>query len=116
MILITHDLAVVAGICDRVMILYAGQVMEVAPVSRLFSEPAHPYTQGLLQSIPRLDDQRDQPLPTIPCQPPDLSRVLEGCPFAERCRHVMRRCYSERPVLEDIGNGHARACHLEQPA
>ena len=116
MILITHDLAVVAGICDRVMILYAGQVMEVAPVSRLFSEPAHPYTQGLLQSIPRLDDQRDQPLPTIPGQPPDLSRVLEGCPFADRCRHVMRRCYSERPVLEDIGNGHARACHLEQPA
>ena len=116
MVMITHDLAVVAGICDRVMIMYAGQVMEIASVQRLFQAPAHPYTHGLLQSIPRLDDRRDRPLPTIPGQPPDLSRIPVGCPFADRCPHVMDRCRETRPALSEIAPGHSRACHLDDPA
>ena len=116
MVMITHDLAVVAGICDRVMIMYAGQVMEIASVQRLFRAPGHPYTHGLLQSIPRLDDRRDRPLPTIPGQPPDLSRIPEGCPFADRCPHVMDRCRETRPPLAEISPGHSRACHLDGPA
>ena len=115
MVMITHDLAVVAGICDRVMIMYAGRVMEVAPVRELFKRPSHPYTQGLLKSIPRLDDQPDRPLPTIPGQPPDLSSIPEGCPFASRCPQVMDQCRSVRPALSEIAAGHSRACHLETP-
>ncbi|HYK84875.1 MAG TPA: ABC transporter ATP-binding protein [Ktedonobacteraceae bacterium] len=109
--LITHDLGVVAGTCQFVNVMYAGHIIEAAPVKQIFETPAHPYTVGLLKSIPRLDDQRDTPLTPIAGQPPDLSKEIIGCPYAPRCPKVQSRCRQERPELKPVGRGiQAAAC------
>ncbi len=109
--LITHDLGVVAGSCQDVIVMYAGHVVESAPVKQLYETPAHPYTIGLLQSIPRLDDQRGVKLNPIAGQPPDLLNPPPGCPYAPRCPRVQTRCWQERPELVQVGRGtQAAAC------
>ncbi|HZS78909.1 MAG TPA: ABC transporter ATP-binding protein [Ktedonobacteraceae bacterium] len=103
--LITHDLGVVAGTCEHVNVMYAGHVVESAPVKQLFETPAHPYTVGLLHSIPRLDDQRGNRLTPIGGQPPDLLNPPPGCPYAPRCPKVQPKCRQERPELMPVGRG-----------
>jgi oligopeptide transport system ATP-binding protein len=103
--LITHDLGVVAGSAENVNVMYAGHVVEAAPVKQLFETPAHPYTVGLLHSIPRLDDQRGVKLNPIKGQPPDLLNPPTGCPYAPRCPKVQSRCRQERPELMPVGRG-----------
>ncbi|WP_107852790.1 oligopeptide ABC transporter ATP-binding protein OppD [Oceanimonas marisflavi] len=110
--LITHDLGVVAGSCDRVMVMYAGRTMEVGAVRDIFYRPAHPYTQGLLHAIPRLDSDGEE-LATIAGNPPNLLQLPPGCPFQQRCPYVFERCRQETPPLEDIGDGRHSACFLE---
>ena len=103
--LITHDLGVVAGTCEYVNVMYAGHVVESAPVKQIFETPAHPYTVGLLHSIPRLDDQRGIRLTPIGGQPPDLLNPPAGCPYAPRCPKAQSRCLKERPELTSVGRG-----------
>lgn len=105
MMLITHDLGVVAGTCEHVNVMYAGHVVESAPVKQVYETPAHPYTVGLLHSIPRLDDQRGIKLTPIGGQPPDLLNPPAGCPYAPRCPKVQSRCRQERPELMPVGRG-----------
>jgi len=103
--LITHDLGVVAGMCEYVNVMYAGHVVESAPVKQVFETPAHPYTVGLLHSIPRLNDQRSLKLNPIGGQPPDLLNPPAGCPYAPRCPKVQSKCRQERPELMPVGRG-----------
>ncbi len=103
--LITHDLGVVAGTCQYVNVMYAGHIVESAPVKQIFATPAHPYTVGLLKSIPRLDENRDIRLTPIAGQPPDLSKEIVGCPYVSRCPKVQSRCRQERPELMPVGRG-----------
>jgi oligopeptide/dipeptide ABC transporter ATP-binding protein len=103
--LITHDLGVVAGTCQHVNVMYAGSIVESAPVKQIFETPAHPYTVGLLQSIPRLDDSRSSRLTPIAGQPPDLINPPVGCPYAPRCPKVQPRCRQEKPALKQVGRG-----------
>jgi oligopeptide transport system ATP-binding protein len=112
-LLITHDLGVVAGLCDRVLVMYAGQEMEMAGVHELFADPRHPYTEGLLNSVPRLDQARSGILNAIPGNPPNLLQLPAGCPFASRCRYRFERC-SERPAFDPVGEGRFKRCHLDQ--
>lgn len=111
-VLITHDLGVVAGLCDQVMVMYGGQVMEYGDLTRIFERPSHPYTQGLLRSVPRLDDAGAAALQTIPGNPPDLLHLPQGCPFEPRCSHRLDVCATTRPALSFGVDGHARACHV----
>jgi len=104
-LLITHDLGVVAGTCEYVNVMYAGHVVESAPVKQVFETPAHPYTVGLLHSIPRLNDQRGIKLNPIAGQPPDLLNPPAGCPYAPRCPKVQSKCRQERPELMPVGRG-----------
>jgi len=113
-ILITHDLGVVAGLCDRVLVMYAGRVVEAGTVRDIFYRPQHPYTAGLLRSMPRLDEHEAGRLQTIAGQPPNLQRLPEGCAFQERCDRRFDPCFALRPPLRSIGDAHAKACHLEQ--
>jgi oligopeptide/dipeptide ABC transporter ATP-binding protein len=106
---ITHDLAVIAGLADRVLVMYGGKVVEEAKVAELYERPAHPYTQGLLESLPRLD-LRHQELTSIKGQPPSLYAEPTGCSFAPRCPHAYDRCYNEVPVLNEIAGEHKVAC------
>ncbi len=103
--LITHDLGVVAGTCQQVNVMYAGRVIESAPVKQIFETPAHPYTVGLLQSIPRLNEARGNRLTPIAGQPPDLAHLPRGCPYAPRCPKVQSRCRQERPELMPVDRG-----------
>jgi oligopeptide/dipeptide ABC transporter ATP-binding protein len=107
--LITHDLGVVAGTCEWVNVMYAGHIVESAPVKQIYETPAHPYTVGLLHSIPRLDDQRGIRLTPIGGQPPDLLNPPPGCPYAPRCPKVQSRCLKERPELMPVGRGEQTA-------
>lgn len=95
-ILITHDLSLVASFCDRMIVMYAGQIVEDAPTAQLFESPQHPYTQQLLKTIPNFTNAK---LATIPGSPPDLSKPILGCPFAPRCPHAEERCRREEPPL-----------------
>jgi len=109
---ITHDLGVIAGLADRVLVMYGGQIVEQAPVNRLYAHPSHPYTQGLLNSLPR-DDRHGEALESIPGQPPSLLSEPVGCSFAPRCPYAFDRCRSENPVLDTIGRSvdeHFVAC------
>ena len=114
-VLITHDLGVVAGLCDRVIVMYGGRIVENAAVRDVFYNPRHPYTLGLLKSSPRLDDERTEDLATIQGQPPNLQDLPPGCAFSDRCPVSEARCLSERPVLRGIGGGREIACHRESP-
>ncbi len=107
---ITHDLGVVAGIADRVMVMYGGQIVEHGPVRELFARPQHPYTRALLETVPRVDGTRDARLRSIEGQPPNLAAHPASCPFAARCGHVMDRCLRENPARRDVGAGHDVAC------
>jgi oligopeptide transport system ATP-binding protein len=109
-VLVTHDLGVVASLCDRVIVLYGGRVMESGPVERIFEAPRHPYTRGLLDSTPRLDELTQGELHTIPGQPPSLSRPSPGCPFEPRCALREPICATARPVMRVEGED-AVACH-----
>lgn len=100
-LLITHDLSVVASICDRVLVMYAGQIVESATVEELFENPKHPYTIKLLQSIPRLDKSQDHPLIPIEGTPPSLSEQIPGCAFCDRCSHAMNICRLQSPPVFD---------------
>ena len=110
-IMITHDLGVVAGSCDKVLVMYAGRTMEYGSVNDIFYHPSHPYTEGLLRAIPRLDTQGDV-LPTIPGNPPNLLKLPVGCPYQERCHLVTQKCLQAAPVLSAFGNGRLRACFV----
>jgi oligopeptide transport system ATP-binding protein len=109
MIWITHDLGVIAGLADRVLVMYGGAIVEEARVVDLYARPEHPYTQGLLRSIPRLD-QKGSTLESIKGTPPNLYAEPTGCTFAPRCPHAFDRCIKEVPVLETIGDDHRSAC------
>ncbi|MFN3661956.1 oligopeptide/dipeptide ABC transporter ATP-binding protein [Yoonia sp.] len=110
-ILITHDLGIVADACDRTLVLYGGQIMEDGPTDDLFARPSHPYTSGLLRAVPRLDRDDDELL-TIAGEPPDMSRLPAGCPFSPRCPAVMPHCPSIKPALEGFDGNRRRSCHL----
>ncbi len=110
LILITHDLGVIAGLADRVAVMYAGRIVEVGDVRSIFNDPRHPYTKGLLACTPRLDEVGEGLMTTIAGQPPNLQRLPGGCSFHPRCAHVMDRCTRERPALEAIAAGRAKAC------
>ena len=108
---ITHDLGVVAGMADRVMVMYAGRVVEEATVGELYGHPLHPYTLGLLKSIPRLDEARKEKLEPIEGTPPDLVNYPVGCPFAPRCKFVVDKCLAERPpLMPTTSTKHSSAC------
>jgi oligopeptide transport system ATP-binding protein len=108
-ILVSHDLGIVSGFCDRVMVMYAGRVIESAATDDLFYDTKHPYTRGLRQSIPALQ-MKGEELHTIPGQPPNLYRPLPGCPFAPRCSHAVEYCAREEIKLLDVAPKHGSAC------
>jgi peptide/nickel transport system ATP-binding protein len=112
-ILITHDMGVVADLAERVCVMYAGRVVEEAPKKRLFRDPQHPYTWGLLGSMPRLDGPRQRRLVAIPGAPPSPLAPVEGCRFEPRCQHRFDRCAIHPQLLERVGPGHFDACHLD---
>jgi oligopeptide transport system ATP-binding protein len=114
-ILITHDLGVVADIADRVVVMYAGKVVESGKLEEIFYQPKHPYTWGLLGSMPRLDLTRDQELLPIMGTPPNLLDPPKGCPFAARCQHAMSICTQEMPELDEVSSTHQVACWLQHP-
>jgi len=107
---ITHDLGVIAGIADRVIVMYGGQIVEHAPVKELFGNPQHPYTRALLETIPKVHGARDDRLRVIEGQPPILGGAPTACPFRARCSHRMDRCDSENPVRVTVGPNHDAAC------
>jgi oligopeptide/dipeptide ABC transporter ATP-binding protein len=119
-LIITHDLGVVAGFADRLAVMYAGRLVELGPTETLLADPSHPYTVGLLRSLPRLDRPRQAALTPIEGSPPDLASALEGCPFAPRCGWRVPSCWTDAPQLELAGGerfadsavaGHVVACH-----
>ena len=112
-LLITHDLGVVAGMCERILVMYAGSIIEEAPRRDIFYDPRHPYTIGLLKSVPRLDRPREARLPQIEGLPPDLARVPPGCAFHTRCPFATDLCRRVTPELRAVGAGHRVACHYE---
>ncbi|NGX47009.1 MAG: Oligopeptide transport ATP-binding protein OppD [Chlamydiae bacterium] len=114
-ILITHDMSVVAGYCDRVLVMYCGKIIEKASVEDIFSTPRHPYTQGLLQSIPRLDMPKDSPLIPIDGSPPNLTEKISGCAFCPRCKYSMPICEEQTPQLQELKKGHDVACWKTAP-
>lgn len=107
---ITHDLGVIAGLADRINVMYAGYVIETAAVKEIFANPSHPYTLGLLGSIPRLDETRKEKLTPIEGLPPDLIQMPTGCPFYDRCRFRSQKCLDENPPLISVGMRHWSAC------
>jgi oligopeptide/dipeptide ABC transporter ATP-binding protein len=110
LVIITHNLGVVARYADRVNVMYAGKIVEQGSAADIYREPRHPYTVGLLGSVPRLDQPRRKKLDSIDGQPPDLARLDDGCAFRPRCRHAVERCNGSVPNLESVGNGHLAAC------
>jgi oligopeptide/dipeptide ABC transporter ATP-binding protein len=111
-LLITHDLGVVAETCEDVVVMYAGRVVERAPVAELFAAPRHPYTAALLRSVPSLDDEPGTRLTEIPGLVPPLSALPAGCKFQERCPSVQERCRAEEPELVELTPGHHTRCHF----
>jgi oligopeptide transport system ATP-binding protein len=110
---ITHDLGVVAGLAQRVIVMYGGFIIEEAPVDELYANPEHPYTIGLLGSLPRVDERGRQQLTSIEGQPPVLYAKPTSCPFAPRCKFVVEKCWKENPPLLDVGPEHRAACWVD---
>jgi oligopeptide transport system ATP-binding protein len=113
---ITHDLGIVAGLCDNVVVMYAGHIVESAPVRELYANPSHPYTLGLLRSVPRLDQERRTKLVPIEGVPPDLIDPPPGCAFCPRCVYAVDACRREAPMLRPIGPSHQIACWFDVKA
>ena len=111
-IFITHNLGVVAEICDKVSVMYAGKIVEQGPVDDIFYQPGHPYTMGLLRSMPRVDAESYERLIPIEGTPVDMLNPPEGCPFAPRCEHAMKICLQKMPPYVELGNQHRSACWL----
>ncbi len=109
--LITHDLGVISETCERVIVMYAGEIVEQAPIRELFSHPSHPYTQGLIASVPRMK-QTEKLLHTIPGMVPGVQDMPEGCRFAPRCSRAQERCMKEKPPTFAVNDGHYAACWL----
>jgi oligopeptide transport system ATP-binding protein len=107
---ITHDLGVVVGLCDRVNVMYAGHIVESAPVRGIFHRPSHGYTVGLLKSVPRLDRDTREPLEPIRGTPPDLIEISDVCPFLPRCTFAVDACHSEAPPMRQVGDHHIASC------
>jgi oligopeptide/dipeptide ABC transporter ATP-binding protein len=113
LVMITHDFGVVAATCDKVMVMYAARPLEQCSVSHLFDRANHPYTEGLLRLVPRFDHhQHGGRLHPIEGQPPELSQIVRGCVFAERCSHVEEICRTDAPVMIELGRTHSSACHF----
>ncbi|QQE75812.1 ABC transporter ATP-binding protein [Brevibacillus composti] len=112
-ILITHDLGVVAHMAQRVAVMYTGEIVEIGPVREIFANPQHPYTKGLLASMPRLDADRSEPLVPIPGSPPDATRLAGGCSFAPRCPYVMKVCHHFSPEVTSLAPDHQVSCWLQ---
>jgi oligopeptide/dipeptide ABC transporter ATP-binding protein len=110
MVIVTHDLGVVAGHTDKIAVMYGGEIVEMASTPDLFANTKMPYTEALMESIPRLDRKRGDRLPTIPGSPPDPIAARTGCGFAPRCRYATDKCRTEHPELIDAGNGHLYRC------
>jgi oligopeptide transport system ATP-binding protein len=111
---ITHDLGIMAGLAERMLVMYAGHFVEKAPVKDLYADPRHPYTLGLLKSIPRADTgKRGQRLVPIIGRPPDLLSTPKGCPFLPRCPYAIKRCMEENPTLQKVGPEHEIACWID---
>jgi oligopeptide transport system ATP-binding protein len=108
-IFVTHDLGVVAGLCDQVQVMYGGRIMETAGAEDLFHRPLHPYTRALQRSIPSLQPKGKE-LFTIPGLPPDVSKPMGGCAFAARCQYTSDICNAAVPALKEVSPGHAHAC------
>jgi oligopeptide transport system ATP-binding protein len=113
--IVTHDLGVIARLCDRVIVLYGGRIMEQGTIDDIFYDPRHPYTKGLLASTPRLDEKVHGALKTIPGQPRAAMGALPGCPFEPRCPLRVERCKAEMPMLREGSTGRAIACHMSEP-
>jgi oligopeptide transport system ATP-binding protein len=111
-ILITHDLGVVANIAHRIVVMYSGTIVERGTSLDIFANPRHPYTNALLEAVPRLDLKNKQELASIEGTPPDLLNPPKGCPFSTRCKYCMEICCQEAPPVEDFGNGHQATCWL----
>jgi peptide/nickel transport system ATP-binding protein len=114
-LLITHNLAVVAETCHRVMVMYGGKIQEIAPVKELFKNPQHPYTRGLLASLPAVDGERQRRLRTIPGNVPSILDLPVGCKFVTRCTEKLERCETIEPELLETSPGHWVRCHLVSP-
>jgi len=114
-IFITHDLGVVAELCDRVIVMYGGLIMEEASIFDIFDNPGHPYTMGLLASIPDVEQDKGVRLQPIPGSPPDMTNPPKGCPFAPRCPYARRICAAELPEFVELGDGHKARCFLQYP-
>jgi oligopeptide/dipeptide ABC transporter ATP-binding protein len=113
LIFVTHDLGIVAKVCDQVVVMYAGKAVEQGGVREIFSRPRHPYTEALLKSVPKMGSK--EPLYTIEGQPPDLAALPDGCAFAPRCPHAFDRCRAEEPAAFQIGtDGHTARCWLHE--
>ncbi len=108
-IFVTHDIGIVSGFCDRVLVMYAGRIVESASTAQIFYEPRHPYNQALQKSIPALHEKAEA-LYTIPGSPPDLSMPIPGCPFAPRCEHAQEKCTTSTIALKEVAPGHFSAC------
>ena len=114
-VMITHDLGVIASMCSRIMVMYGGLICEEGPAREIFYRPKHPYTWGLLKSIPKISDGQHQRLEPIPGTPPDMLKPPKGCPFAPRCSYCMKICGMLEPPETDLGDGHRVFCHLMHP-
>lgn len=114
-IFITHDLGVVAELCQRVLVMYGGLIMEEAPIDDLFENPGHPYTMGLMASIPALNQDKSGRLPSIPGSPPDMTNPPQGCPFAPRCPYARNICAAQCPPYVSLGENRRSMCWLLQP-
>ncbi|MCL4779219.1 MAG: ABC transporter ATP-binding protein [Gammaproteobacteria bacterium] len=113
-VIITHDFGVALELCDRVMVMYAGRVVECGLIGDIVSRPQHPYTQALFQATLGIDADPESDIPTIPGQAPDLQRLATGCAFAPRCSQAIPRCHQSRPELKKSFDGHMAACFVEQ--
>src|SRR6185295_3065914 len=112
-ILITHDLGVIARMADRIAVMYAGRIVEQGTVDQIFKDPRHPYTIGLARSIPRLDTPAGRELLPIAGMPPSLARLPPGCPFHPRCVNAVARCKEAYPEARTVVTGHTVSCHVE---
>jgi len=115
MLFITHDFGIVARMCDRVAVMYAGRIVETAPMRELFKAPRHPYTEALMAAVPKMETAVDR-LASIDGQPPSLQRLPPGCRFAPRCRYADERCHRDYPPVFDVGPGHEAACWRIAPS